>query len=187
MLCIFFLFLFFILFSAFILFSRKIFFYVEWKMKIWLGANYSQNQNYFTTRHNKQCKRETIPVKRGLEYNNTSSVTIIFYNKLCNVPQKEKGYSISYFQINNFNWETFRKTTERTQIEIKESSTIGTPENFVDTETTISNKKVVSVDQKALASTYPRPDCSNEVTPNHQISRFCMWANVCKRLLYCKW
>ena len=68
-----------------------------------LGARYSQNQKYFTTRHNNQCKRETIPVKRGLGFDNTSFVTIIFYNKLCNVPQKEKGYSISYLQINNFN------------------------------------------------------------------------------------
>lgn len=182
-----FLFLFFILFSAIILFSRKILFCVERKMKIRLGARYSQNQKYFTTRHNNQCKRETIPVKRGLEFDNTSSVTIIFYNKLCKVPQKEKEYSIIYLQINNFNWETFRKTTERTPIDINESATIGTPENFVDTETTISNKKVVSVDQKVLASTYPRPDRSNEVTTNHQIIRFCMWANVCKRLLYCKW
>ena len=118
--------------------------WTKWKLD--LNAHYSQNQKYFTTRHNNQCKRETIPVKRGLEYDNTSSVTIMFYNKLCNLPQKEKGYSISYLQINNFNWEKFRKTTERTQIEINESATIGTPENFVDTETTISNKKVVSVD-----------------------------------------
>ena len=38
----------------------------------------------------------------------------------------------------------------------------------MDTETTINNTKAASVDQKALASTYTCPDCSNEVTPDHQ-------------------
>ena len=37
----------------------------------------------------------------------------------------------------------------------------------MDTKATIYNTKVVSVDQKALATTYICPDCSNEVTPDH--------------------
>ena len=93
---------------------------------------------------------------------------IFFCKKVCDVPQKEISYSISYLQINSFNSETFRKTTELNQIEINESATTDTPDNFVDTETIISNKKVVSVDQKALATTYTRPEWSNEVTPNHE-------------------
>ena len=61
---------------------------------------------------------QTIRVTKGLAYQSTSSVMMIFYNELCDVPQKEKTYSISYLQINNFNSERFLKTTERIQIEI---------------------------------------------------------------------
>ena len=38
----------------------------------------------------------------------------------------------------------------------------------MDTETTIYNTKVVSVDQKELATTYACPDCTKEVTPDHE-------------------
>ena len=71
-------------------------------------------------------------------------------------------------QINKFNSERFRQTTERIQIEINESATIDTLGNFGDTETTIYNIKVVSVDQKALAIRYTCPDCSSEVTRDHK-------------------
>ena len=78
-------------------------------------------------------------------------------------------------QINNFNSERFRQTTERIQIEINESATIDTLGNFGDTETTIYNIKVVSVDQKALATRYTCSDCSSEVTPDHKdlVDRIC--------------
>ena len=49
---------------------------------------------------------------------------------------------------------------------LNESVAIDTPEDFVDTETTIYNTKVVSIDQKALATTYTCPDCSTEATPH---------------------
>ena len=49
---------------------------------------------------------------------------------------------------------------------LNESVAIDTPEDFVDTETTIYNTKVVSIDQKALATTYTCPDCSSEATPH---------------------
>ena len=38
----------------------------------------------------------------------------------------------------------------------------------MDTETTIYNTKVLSVDQNALATTYTCLDCGNEFTPNHK-------------------
>ena len=71
-------------------------------------------------------------------------------------------------QINNFNSEKFIETTGRTQVEINESATTDTPNNFVDNEKAIYNTKVVSVYQKALATTYVCPDCSNEVTPDQE-------------------
>ena len=71
-------------------------------------------------------------------------------------------------KINNFNSERFLKTTGRTQISINESVTFDTPENFVDTETIIYNIKAVSIDEKALATTYTRSNCSNKVTPDHE-------------------
>ena len=49
---------------------------------------------------------------------------------------------------------------------LNESVAIDTPEDFVDTETTIYNTKVVSIDQKALATTYTCPDYSSEATPH---------------------
>ena len=103
---------------------------------------------------------QTIRVTNGLVCDNTPSVMITFYSEICDVPQKEKIYSISYLQINNFNSERFLKTNE--------SATINTPEDFVDTATTIYNTKVVSVDQKALSATYICPDCSNEVISDHE-------------------
>ena len=102
---------------------------------------------------------QTIRVTKALACNNTSSVTENFYNEFCDVPQKEKTHSISHLQ--NFNLKRFLKSTERTQIEINESATVNTPDNFVDTETTIYKTKIISVDQKALASTNTCPDCSN--------------------------
>ena len=60
------------------------------------------------------------------------------------------------------------KTTVRTEIEINKSATINTPDDFVDTETTTYNTKIASVDQTALATTYTCPDCSNQVTPDHE-------------------
>ena len=71
-------------------------------------------------------------------------------------------------KVNNFNSERFLKTTERTQTEINESATIDTPDNFLDIEIAIYNKKVVSVDQKALATTCTCSDCGNEITPYHK-------------------
>ena len=106
-------------------------------------------------------------LQKGLAYDNTSSVTINFYKKFCDVQQK-KTYSISYLQINNFDWENFLKITEHTQIEANESATIDTPDNVVDAEKIIYNTKVVSVYQKVLATTHNCSDYSNDVTPYHE-------------------
>ena len=38
----------------------------------------------------------------------------------------------------------------------------------MDTNITIYNAKVVSVDQKALGTTYACPECGNEATPDHK-------------------
>ena len=84
-----------------------------------------------------------IRVTKVLAYANTSSVTTNFHNELCDLPQKEKRYSISCLQINSFNSERFLRNTERTQTEIKKNSNNCTPDNFVDTETTICNTNVV--------------------------------------------
>ena len=64
--------------------------------------------------------------------------------------------------------EGFLKTTERTLIEINKLAAIDTSDEFVDTETTICNTKVVSVDQRVLETTFNFPDCSNEVTAGHE-------------------
>ena len=47
--------------------------------------------------------------------------------------EKEKTYSIGYFQNNIFNSERFLKTTEPRQVEINELAIIDTSGNFVDT------------------------------------------------------
>ena len=87
---------------------------------------------------------------------------------LYDLSKKEKTYSICYLQINNFNTERFLKTTECSQIEINKSATINAPDEFVDTETTIYNTEVVSIDQKGLATTYTCTDCSKKGMPDQE-------------------
>ena len=67
------------------------------------------------------------------------TITINFDHEFCDVRQNEETYCISYLLISNFNSWRFLKTTEVTQIEINESLTVSTPDNFVDTKTTIYN------------------------------------------------
>ena len=52
---------------------------------------------------------QIICATKGLAYDNTSSVTINFYNEFFDVPQRKKTYNISYMLVNNFNSERFPK------------------------------------------------------------------------------
>ena len=137
--CFIFVFLFFILFPAFSL-SSKIFFH----FLTVLNKRSKSHLLHAIVKIKSILPPETIiRVTKVLAYANTSSVTTNFHNELCDLPQKEKRYSICCLQINSFNSERFLRNTERTQTEIKKNSNNCTPDNFVDTETTICNTNVV--------------------------------------------
>ena len=110
---------------------------------------------------------QTLRITKVLAFDSTSSIRNNFYHNLTELPQNTKTYNISYLQIPNYHSKKFLKTTERTKTEIYEVTKINTPEDFVNNESNIDNKKVISVDQKSLSKTFHCPDCNKEVTPDH--------------------
>ena len=105
---------FFVLFSAFILFSKICYFHfpsaLNEKSKFVLVHVIVKFKSISPPEIITDAIGQIIHVTKGLVYNNTSTVTINFYNEFGDVPQREKTYSISYMQVNNFNSERFPKS-----------------------------------------------------------------------------